>query len=74
MLNPYLAHQMAKERIKDALREAEQARPIWATESAERSNQSALHALLIKIRSLGPAARKRERMNRGTKIRKEVYP
>ena len=53
MFNPYLAQQLKEERVKDALREAEQARLIRAAKSAGVADQAALHGLLIKIRDLG---------------------
>jgi len=53
MYNPYLAQQLREERVKDALRRAEQVRLIRAAKGAEGADQSALHGLLIKIRDLG---------------------
>jgi len=53
MFNPYLAQQLKEERVKDALREAEQARLIRTAKSAGVADQAALHRLLIKIRGLG---------------------
>ena len=54
MFNPFLAQQLREERVKDAMREAEQARLIQvrATEGGV-ADQAALHRLLIKIRDLG---------------------
>jgi hypothetical protein len=53
MFNLYLAQQMREERVKDAMREAEQARLIRAAKGAGAAKQAALHGLLIKIRDLG---------------------
>jgi hypothetical protein len=53
MSNPYLAQQLREERVKDALRKAEQARLIRAAKGAGVDNQAASHGLLIKIRNLG---------------------
>jgi len=53
MYNPYLAQQLREERVKDALRRAEQVRLIRAAKGAGGADQSALHGLLIKIRDLG---------------------
>ena len=53
MINPYF-EQLREERVKDALREAEQARLIRAVKGAGVAHQTALHGLLIKIRGLGP--------------------
>jgi hypothetical protein len=53
MFNPYLPQRLAEERVKDAMREAEQARLIRATKGAGAAKQAALHGLLIKIRDLG---------------------
>jgi hypothetical protein len=54
MFNPYLAQRLREERVKDALREAEQAWLIRATKGAGLADQAALHGLLIKIGGLGP--------------------
>ncbi len=51
--NPYLAQQLREERVKDALRRAEQVRLTRATKGAGVADQSALRGLLIKIRDLG---------------------
>jgi hypothetical protein len=48
MFNPYLAQQLAEERVKDALREGEQARLIRTAKGAGVTDQAALHGLLIK--------------------------
>jgi len=53
MFNPYLAQQLREERVKDALREAEQVRLIRAARGAEVDDQAVLHGLLVKIRDLG---------------------
>ena len=53
MFNPYLAQQLREERVKDALREAEQVRLIRAAKGAEVDDQAVLHGLLVKIRDLG---------------------
>jgi hypothetical protein len=52
MINPYL-ERLREERVKDALREAEQVQLIRAAKGAGAANQPGLHRLLIKIRSLG---------------------
>jgi hypothetical protein len=52
MSNPYLAQQLRKERVKDALRGAEQVRLIRAAKGAEVDDQAVLHGLLVKIRDL----------------------
>ena len=52
MINPYL-ERLREERVKDALREAEQARLIRAAKGVGVADQTALHGLLIKIRDLG---------------------
>ena len=51
--NPFLAQQLREERVKDALREAEQARLIRMAKGAGVADQAALRGLLIKIRDLG---------------------
>jgi len=53
IFNPYLAQRLREERVKDALREAEQVRLIRAARGAEVDDQAALHGLLVKIRDLG---------------------
>ena len=53
MFNPYLAQQLREERVKDALREAEQVRLIRAAKGVEVDDQAVLHGLLVKIRDLG---------------------
>ena len=53
MLNSYLAQGLAEERVKDAMREAEQARLIRATKGADAADLAVLHNLLIRIRGLG---------------------
>jgi len=53
MLNPYLAQRLREERVKDALRKAEQARLIQAAKGAGVADQAALHGLLSRIRDLG---------------------
>ncbi len=54
LFDPYLAQRMMEECVKDALREAEQARlSRRAAKGAEVADQAALHGLLIKIRNLG---------------------
>jgi hypothetical protein len=51
--NPFLAQQLREERVKDALRNAEQVRLIRAAKGAGVADQAALHGLLIKVRDLG---------------------
>jgi hypothetical protein len=51
--NPFLAQQLREERVKDALREAEQARLIRMAKGAGVADQAALRGLLIKIRDMG---------------------
>jgi hypothetical protein len=51
--NPFLVQRLREERVKDALRGAEQARLIRAAKGAGVADQAALHGLLIKIRKLG---------------------
>ena len=53
IFNPYLAQRLREERVKDALREAEQVRLIRAARGAEVDDQAVLHGLLVKIRDLG---------------------
>ncbi len=48
--NLFLAQRMGEERMKDAIREARQARLIRAARGADRA---ALRSLLIKVRDLG---------------------
>lgn len=51
--NPFLDQRLAKERMRDAMREAEQARLIQVAKGGGVANQAALHGLLIKVRDLG---------------------
>lgn len=51
--NPHLAQRLTEERVKDALRNAEQARLIRAAKGAGVADQATWHGLLIKIRNLG---------------------
>ena len=53
MFNPFLAQWLREVRVKDALREAEQARLIRAAKGVGAADQAALRGLLIKIRDLG---------------------
>jgi len=53
MFNPLLAQRLKEDRVKDALREAEQARLIRAAKGAGVADQAALHGLLIRIWDLG---------------------
>ena len=54
MFNTFLAQWLAEERVKDAMREAEQARLIRVRAAKGGvADQAALHGLLIKIRDLG---------------------
>ena len=53
MFNPYLTQRLREERVKDALRNAEQVRLIRAAKGEGAANQPTLHRLLIKIRNLG---------------------
>jgi hypothetical protein len=53
IFNPYLTQRLREERVKDALRNAEQARLIRAAKGAGAANQPAFHRLLLKIRNLG---------------------
>ena len=53
MSNPYLAHRLREERVKDALRKAEQDPLIQAAKGARVADRAALRGLLIKIRDLG---------------------
>ncbi len=52
LFNSYLLQQLREERVKDALRNAEQARLIQAAKGGV-ADQAALRGLLIKIRDLG---------------------
>ena len=51
--NLFLDQRLAEERMKDAMRKAQQARLIRAAKGARVADQAALHGLLIKIRNLG---------------------
>ena len=51
--NPFLAQQLQEERVKDALRKAEQARLVQVAKGTRVAEQVASHGLLIKIRELG---------------------
>ena len=51
--NPFLAQQLREERVKDALRNAEQVRLIRMAKGTGVADQAALRGLLIKIRDLG---------------------
>ena len=51
--NSFLEQRLREERVKDALRKAEQARLIQVAKGAGVANQAASHGLLIKIRDLG---------------------
>ena len=51
--NLFLDQRRAEEHMKDAMREAEQARLIRAAKGAGVADKAALHGLLIKIRDLG---------------------
>ena len=53
MFNPLLAQRLKEDRVKDALREAEQARLIRMAKGAGVADQAALRGLLIRIRDLG---------------------
>ena len=53
LFNSYLLQRLREERVKDALRNAEQARLIQAAKGAGVADQAALHRLLIRIRDLG---------------------
>jgi hypothetical protein len=53
--NPYLAHPLAKERVKDAVREAEQARLIREAKCAGMTTRASLNGLLIRMRDMGLA-------------------
>jgi len=53
MFNPYLAQQMREERVKDALRNAGQARLIRAAKGIGVADQAVLRGLLSRIRDLG---------------------
>jgi hypothetical protein len=53
MFNPYLTQRLREERVKDALRNAEQVRLIRAAKGAGAANQPGLHRLLLRIRNLG---------------------
>ena len=50
--NSFLEQRLREERVKDALRKAEQARLIQVAKGGV-ANQAASHGLLIKIRDLG---------------------
>lgn len=51
MFNPYLAHEMAKENMKDALREVERARLIEVTNPPGKSRGWRLPTVLIFMRT-----------------------
>jgi hypothetical protein len=51
--NSFLEQRLREERVKDALRKAEQARLIQVAKGAGVNDQPVLHCLLIKIRDLG---------------------
>ena len=53
MFNPYLAQWLREERVKDALRKAEQVRLIQVTKGAGVADQAASRGLLIKVWDLG---------------------
>jgi hypothetical protein len=53
VFNPYLTQWLREERVKDALRNAEQARLIRAAKGAGTAQKPAFHRLLLKIRNLG---------------------
>jgi len=48
--NPYLAHPLAKERVNDAVREAERARLIREAKCAGMTTRASLNALLSRMR------------------------
>jgi hypothetical protein len=48
--NPYLAHPLAKERVNDAVREAERARLIREAKCVGMITRASLKALLSRIR------------------------
>ena len=52
LFNSYLLQRLREERVKDALRSAEQARLIGVAKGAGVADQAALHRLLIKIWNL----------------------
>lgn len=47
--NPYLAHPLAKERVNDAVREAERARLIRDAKCAGMTTRASLYALLSRM-------------------------
>jgi hypothetical protein len=47
--NPYLAHPLAKERVNDAVREAERTRLIQEAKCAGTATRANLYALLVRI-------------------------
>jgi hypothetical protein len=51
--NLFLEQRLAEERMRDALRKAEQSRLIRTAKGAGAADQAALHGLLIRIRNLG---------------------
>ena len=55
MVNPYLTQRLREERVKDALRNAEQARLIRVAKGTGAADQAVLPGLLINIRDLGPS-------------------
>ena len=52
LLNPLLAQMLAEERVRDALREAEQARLVREAQAARAANHPASAGLLVKMRNL----------------------
>jgi len=53
MVNPYLTQRLKEERVKDALRNAEQDRLIRVAKDTGAADQAVLHDLFINIRDLG---------------------
>ena len=53
--NPYLAHPLAKERVNDAVREAERARLGREAKCAGMTTRASLNARLSRIRDMGLA-------------------
>jgi hypothetical protein len=53
LFNSYLLQRLREERVKDALRNAEQARLIQAAKGAGVADQAASRGLLIKVWDLG---------------------
>ena len=52
LLNPFRAQMLVEERMKDALREAEQARLVRVAQEARAANHPASAGLLVKMRDL----------------------